>query len=107
MSKANGRKSIFITGAASGMGRETARLFGGKGWFVGGYDVNGEGLKTLEAALGAANCIVRKLDVTDRADYRAALMEFASATDGKMDILYNNAGIGRGGMFESQPFEEV
>ena len=36
MSKANGRKSIFITGAASGMGRETARLFHQKGWFVGG-----------------------------------------------------------------------
>jgi len=27
MTAANGRKSIFITGAASGMGRETARLF--------------------------------------------------------------------------------
>ena len=27
MGTANGRKSIFITGAASGMGRETARLF--------------------------------------------------------------------------------
>ena len=37
---ANGRKSIFITGAASGMGWETARLFHGKGWFVGGFDVN-------------------------------------------------------------------
>ena len=31
MSKANGRKSIFITGAASGMGRETARLFAPEG----------------------------------------------------------------------------
>ena len=34
MGKANGRKSIFITGAASGMGRETAKLFAGKGWYV-------------------------------------------------------------------------
>jgi NADP-dependent 3-hydroxy acid dehydrogenase YdfG len=107
MSKANGRKSIFITGAASGMGRETARLFGGKSWFVGGYDVNSDGLKSLEAELGADNCIVRTLDVTDRTDYRAALTEYARASDGKMDILFNNAGIGRGGMFESQPFEEV
>jgi NADP-dependent 3-hydroxy acid dehydrogenase YdfG len=31
MTKANGRKSIFITGAASGMGLETARLFHNKG----------------------------------------------------------------------------
>jgi len=107
MSKANGRKSIFITGAASGMGRETARLFHQKGWFVGAYDVNVDGLKSLETELGRENCVVRKLDVTDRDEYRAALTEFASATDGAMDILYNNAGIGRGGFFETQSFEDV
>src|SRR5579871_3860474 len=107
MSKANGRKSIFITGAASGMGRETARLFHQNGWFVGAYDVNVDGLKSLQAELGTADCLVRQLDVTDRNDYRAALAEFATATEGKMDILYNNAGIGRGGFFESQSFEDV
>ena len=107
MSKANGRKSIFITGAASGMGRETARLFHQKGWFVGADDVNVEGLKSLETELGAGNCLVRKLDVTDREDYCGALADFASATDGRMDILYNNAGIGRGGVFETQSFEDV
>ncbi len=107
MGRANGRQSIFITGAASGMGRETARLFAGKGWFVGGYDVNGPGLTALEAELGADNCIVRTLDVTDREDYRAALAAFGEATEGRMDILYNNAGIGRGGPFADQPFEDV
>jgi NAD(P)-dependent dehydrogenase (short-subunit alcohol dehydrogenase family) len=107
MSNSNGRKSIFITGAASGMGRETARLFQREGWFIGGYDVNGDGLKSLEAELGAANCVVRRLDVTDREAYRAALAEFADATGGKLDILFNNAGIGRGGLFETQSFEDV
>lgn len=107
MSRANGRKSIFITGAASGMGLETARLFCQKGWFVGGYDVNTDGLKSLEAELGADNCIVRRLDVCDRETYRAVLAEFATATAGKMDILYNNAGIGRGGLFETQSFDDV
>jgi NADP-dependent 3-hydroxy acid dehydrogenase YdfG len=87
MTKSANRKSIFITGAASGMGRETARLFHAKGWFVGAYDVNLEGLETLEAELGADNCMIRKLDVTDRLDYRAALEGFAQATGGKMDIL--------------------
>ena len=48
---ADGRKSIFVTGAASGMGRETALLFAEKGWFVGGYDVSEDGLKTLERML--------------------------------------------------------
>ena len=59
MGTANGRKSIFITGAASGMGRETARLFREKGWFIGGYDVNADGLRALEKELGADNCVVR------------------------------------------------
>jgi NAD(P)-dependent dehydrogenase (short-subunit alcohol dehydrogenase family) len=89
------------------MGRETALLFAGKGWFVGGFDVNDEGLKALEAELGADNCLTRRLDVTDRADYRAALAAFAEATGGRCDILYNNAGIGRGGPFADQPWEDV
>jgi NAD(P)-dependent dehydrogenase (short-subunit alcohol dehydrogenase family) len=107
MGKANGRKSIFITGAASGMGRETAKLFAGKGWFVGGYDVNETGLKSLEQEIGTANCKTGPLDVTLRAKYAEALAAFTAETDGKLDILYNNAGIGRGGMFADQPFEDV
>lgn len=107
MSSASGRKSIFITGAASGMGRETARLFHEQGWFVGAFDVNTTGLSTLEQEIGAANCLTRRLDVTDREDYAAAMEAFAKATDGRMDVLFNNAGIGRGGMFVEQPWEEV
>ena len=107
MGKSNGRQSIFITGAASGMGRETARLFAAQGWFVGGFDVNETGLSELQAELGADNCLVRRLDVTDRDDYRAAIAAFGEATGGKMDLLYNNAGIGRGGPFAEQPFEDV
>jgi NAD(P)-dependent dehydrogenase (short-subunit alcohol dehydrogenase family) len=101
------RKSIFITGAASGMGRETARLFAKKGWFVGGYDVNEAALEDLQAELGAANCLVRRLDVTKREDYRAALDDFGPAAGGRLDLLYNNAGIGRGGPFAEQPFEDI
>ena len=107
MSNANGRKAIFITGAASGMGRETARLFAGNGWFVGCYDVNTEGLSTLEAELGTANGAYRTLDVTDRDAYRSELDRFAVATGGKLDLLFNNAGIGRGGPFVDMPFEDV
>ena len=107
MSIANGRKSIFITGAASGMGRETALLFAKNGWFVGGFDVQEDLLTKLSDEIGAENCFVRRLDVTDREDYRAAIAAFAEATGGKMDILYNNAGIGKGGMFADQPFEDV
>lgn len=107
MGQANGQKSIFITGAASGMGLETARLFHSKGWFVGGYDVNGAALAALEKELGGENCIVAKLDVTDKDAYDAAVASFGKATGGRMDILYNNAGIGRGGLFEQMPFEDI
>jgi NAD(P)-dependent dehydrogenase (short-subunit alcohol dehydrogenase family) len=107
MTKANGRKSIFITGAASGMGLETARLFAGQGWFVGAYDVNEAGLATLAAEIGSENCIVRRLDVADRTDFARAMSGFSEATAGRMDVLFNNAGIGRGGFFPDQPWEDV
>ena len=44
MGRARGRKSIFVTGAASGIGAETARYFAQRGWFTGLYDVNEAGL---------------------------------------------------------------
>ena len=102
-----GRKAIFITGAASGMGLETARLFAREGWFVGAFDVNEAGLAALADTLGAGNCLTRRLDVTDRDEYRAALDDFAAASGGRLDLLFNNAGIGRGGPFEDQPWDDV
>jgi len=103
--KARGRKSIFITGAASGMGRETAKLFHSKGWFTGCFDVNVDGLKTLEQEIGADNCLTRRLDVTDKRDFDAAVAEFAAETGGKMDMLFSNAGIGESGWFEDIPYD--
>ncbi len=103
--KARGRKSIFITGAASGMGRETAKLFQSKGWFVGAYDVNIDGLKTLEQEIGSDNCITGKLDVASKPDFDAAIASFGEETGGKMDMLFSNAGIGESGWFEDVPYE--
>jgi NAD(P)-dependent dehydrogenase (short-subunit alcohol dehydrogenase family) len=101
------RKTIFITGAASGMGLATARLFSERGWYVGGYDVDVGGLQALATELGAQNCIVGPLDVTDRANYTKALADFSAETNGRLDLLFNNAGIGRGGFFDEQSFEDV
>ena len=100
MASANGRKSIFITGAASGIGAETARLFSEKGWFCGLYDINTAGLADVADKLGTGNSISAKLDVCSRDDWTLAIKGFAEATGGTMDVLFNNAGIGRHGWFE-------
>ena len=107
MAKANGRKSIFITGAASGIGAETARLFKSRGWFCGLYDIDEAGLKGVADEIGADNCHVATLNVTKREDWAAAMAGFSEATGGKMNVLFNNAGIGRHGWFEDVPPEEA
>ncbi len=101
------RKSIFITGAGSGMGRETALLFAHEGWFVGAYDVNAEALATLTAEIGAERCITGVLDVTDRLAFASAVATFGTATGGTLDLLFNNAGIAAGGLLDEQPWDEI
>ncbi|WP_242140920.1 SDR family oxidoreductase [Sphingomonas sp. TREG-RG-20F-R18-01] len=107
MTSSNGRKSIFITGAASGMGRATALLFAEKGWFVGAYDVNQAGLETLQEEVGDANGLFEILDVTDALAWKSAMDLFAIATGGALDLLFNNAGIGASGLLDEQPWDDV
>lgn len=97
------RKSIFITGAASGIGRHTALLFASRGWFVGLADIDTEGLDRLEREIGADNCRTLWLDVTDAKRYRAVIEMFTSSTGGRLDVLFNNAGILRMGRNEDIP----
>jgi NAD(P)-dependent dehydrogenase (short-subunit alcohol dehydrogenase family) len=103
--RAGDRKCIFVTGGASGIGRATAKLFAGRGWFVGAYDVDEGGLATLEQELGAESCVTRRLDVSDKADFDRAMEEFSEASGGRLDLLFNNAGIGAGGWFEEVPYD--
>ena len=104
---ADGRKTIFITGAASGMGRETALLFAEKGWFVGAYDVNEAALTALSQEIGADKGLFQRLDVTEAADWQRAVAGFGEASGGRLDILFNNAGIAGGGLLDEQPWEQV
>jgi NAD(P)-dependent dehydrogenase (short-subunit alcohol dehydrogenase family) len=91
------RKAIFITGGASGLGREVARFFASKGWFVGIADINPIGMAETASMLPAGQSSIHNLDVTDRNQWRLALSEFAEKSGGRMDVLFNNAGIGSGG----------
>jgi len=100
------RKGIFITGAASGIGLETARLFAGKGWYVGIVDMNEKGLKALEAEIKAENCFARVVDVTDGESVRQAMEGFAEKTSGKMNVLFNNAGILSFGLYADLDLEK-
>lgn len=54
MSTDTARKAIFVTGAASGIGRATARLFAAEEWFIGCFDRNGGALEVLKE-VGEAN----------------------------------------------------
>lgn len=107
MSTAAGRKAIFITGAASGIGRVTARLFAERGWFVGAYDVNPVGLETLEDEIGKDAGLFAQLDVTDVDAFSTAMATFGDATGGTLDLMFNNAGIGAGGLVDEQPWSDV
>jgi len=99
-------RSIFITGAASGIGRETALLFGSRGWRVGLFDVNEQALAQVAREAGEGRARARRLDVRDLAGYRAAVAAFSEWTGGRMDALFNCAGIMRMGPFAEVPIEE-
>ncbi len=101
------RKSIFVTGAASGLGREVSRYFAERGWFIGLADVNEAGLQETADLLPAGQWSVHRLDVTDRAQWKVALAEFADNSSGRLDVLFNNAGVGSGGPIDEMAEEDI
>jgi NADP-dependent 3-hydroxy acid dehydrogenase YdfG len=100
------QKSIFITGAASGIGCATAELFYEKGWLVGCYDNDTDALENLRQKLGE-RCLTGHLDVRDKEAFDAAMAVFSERTDGHLDIMFNNAGITAGGYFDDVPFDKI
>jgi len=87
-------KVAVITGAASGIGRATALLFAGEGASVVVADVNSDGGNRVEDEItqSGGRAFFEALDVTSAADCRR-LVERAIREFGRIDILFNNAGI--------------
>ncbi len=101
------RRSIFITGGASGIGRATARHFGERGWFVGIADVNVAGMEDTLGLIEGGFKYMHRLDVRDRAAWDEALAAFNTAAGSRIDVVVNNAGIGTGGSLSELDPEEI
>jgi len=90
------KKTVFITGTSSGLGKLTALHFAKKGWNVAATMRSPE--KELE--LGSHSGIqVFKLDVTQTESVKAAVENTIKAF-GKIDVVVNNAGVGMYGALE-------
>jgi len=87
-------KTILVTGAAQGIGREVAMAFASAGGNICAADRNEEGLKTLVkdvSGLGG-KCNIYTVDLSDSSDC-VKMAEYFAEEESKIDILINNAGL--------------
>ena len=99
---ANPQKTIFITGASSGLGKATAKLFASKNWKVIATMRNPsqeEELNLLE------NIFLMPLDVTNPEQIELTIQ--AAIANNDIDVVFNNAGYGLGGPMEAYTDEQI
>lgn len=103
MNESTAAKTILITGASTGIGRETARYFAQQGWNV---------AATMRTPQKGADLLAMKniklfpLDVLDVASIEAAI-QATLAEFGAIDVLFNNAGYALAGAFEAVSPERI
>jgi NAD(P)-dependent dehydrogenase (short-subunit alcohol dehydrogenase family) len=97
------KKTVLITGASSGIGKDTATLFAQRGWNV---------VATLrdpsahDEWAGQDHVLVTRLDVQDATSIHSAIAA-GIARFGRIDALVNNAGFGLFGVFEATSPEKI
>lgn len=96
-------KTILITGASSGIGKATAKLFQEKGWNVIATMRTPEKEEELNQL---DNVLVTRLDVLDLESIDSALAAGIEKF-GTIDVVLNNAGYGLMGTFESAKRESI
>jgi short-subunit dehydrogenase len=90
------QKTIFITGASSGLGKETAKLFQSRGWNVIATMRNPQGETELSQL---SNVTVLSLDVTDTNRIKETITKVSETHT--VDVVLNNAGYGLIGPLEA------
>ena len=95
-------KTIFVTGASSGLGRATAKLFASRGWRV----IASMRDPKKEKELGDTSGItLMALDVTD--PHQIENVAEQVVTSGGVDVVFNNAGYGLAGALEGLTDEQI
>src|SRR5690242_6558877 len=95
-------KTAIVTGAGSGIGAALCRALAAAGADVVCTDIDGEAAKNTASAIGARSA---RLDVTDAAAVQAAVDEVVDRA-GRLDLMFNNAGITWGGDTELLTLEQ-
>lgn len=96
------QKTIFITGASSGLGKATAKLFQLKGWHVIATMRSPENETELNKL---KNVTILKMDVTNRAQIEDVVKK--AVEEHSIDIVLNNAGYGLVGALEALSDEQI
>ncbi len=95
-------KTIFITGASTGLGKATAKLFAASSWKVIATMRKPENEKELNLM---DNVTLLPLDVTDLAQVKETTQKAMNA--GNIDVVFNNAGYGLMGPLEATTDEQL
>lgn len=102
------KKTVLITGASSGFGRDTAETLAATGYqvFAGVRDIAGRNRAVADTLRGKGIEPVA-LDVTNDPSVNAAIAVVLARSGGKLDVVINNAGIASMGVSESFTPEQL